>query len=142
MARYTGTIASPKPVGEAFAYLADFSSVAEWDPSVVRARMLGERPGPGTEFEVVVRFAGRELQFIYRTTAFEPERRIVLRAESPTVVSEDTISFRETASGCEVTYDADLAPKGAMRLANPVLGLMFKRLGGDAADGLRRELGA
>ena len=29
-----------------------------------------------------------------------------------------------------------------MKLADPVLGLMFKRLGDNAADGLRRVLGS
>jgi len=140
MARYLGTIASPLSATEAFDYLADFSSVAEWDPSAVRAQMLGGPPGEGTRFLVVVRFAGREIELVYRTVAYERPRRIVLRAESSTVVSEDTITVREAADGCEVTYDAALRPKGAMRLADPLLGFLFKRLGDNAAAGLRREL--
>lgn len=141
MARYMGTIRSPKAPAEAFDYLADFSSVAEWDPTAVRARMLGDRPGLGTEFEVVVRFAGRELPFTYRTTEFERPRRIVLRAESSAIVSEDTITVRALADGgSEVTYDADLRPKGLMRLADPILALLFKRLGDNAAAGLREKL--
>lgn len=141
MARYVGTIDSVKPPGETFAYLADFSSVAEWDPSAVSARMLGESPGLGTEFEVVVSFAGRELPFTYRTIGFERPERIVLRAESSTVVSEDTITVRPAkGGGSTVTYDADLRPKGVMRLADPVLALLFKRLGDNAAAGLREKL--
>jgi hypothetical protein len=89
-----------------------------------------------------VRFAGRELDFTYTTIAFEAPRQLVLRAESSTVVSEDTISVRPTDGGCEVTYEADLRPKGLMKLADPLLGLMFKRLGDNAAAGLRRELAA
>ncbi len=141
MARYVGTIESPRPPDQAFDYLADFSSVAEWDPSAVSAKMLGERPGLGTEFEVVVGFAGRELPFTYRTIEYERPHRIVLRAESSTVVSEDTITVRAAPDGgSEVTYDADLRPKGLMRLADPVLGLLFKRLGDNAAEGLREKL--
>ncbi len=141
MAHYADTIESPKPAAEAFGYLADFSSVAEWDPSAIRARMLGEAPGRGTEFEVVVSFAGRELPFTYETVEFERPRRIVLRAESSTVVSEDTITVRETPGGSAVTYEAQLRPKGLMKLADPLLALLFKRLGDNAAAGLRRELG-
>ncbi len=141
MARYVETIESPRSASAAFDYLADFSSVAEWDPSAVRAQMLGAEPGEGTEFRVVVRFAGREIELVYRTTAFERPSRIVLRAESPTVVSEDTITVRPRGDGCAVTYDAVLRPKGLMKLADPLLGLLFKRLGDSAAAGLRRELG-
>jgi carbon monoxide dehydrogenase subunit G len=141
MARYVGTIESPRPPDQAFAYLADFSSVAEWDPSAVSATMLGEQPGLGTEFEVVVSFAGRELPFTYRTIEYERPHRIVLRAESSTVVSEDTITVRAApGGGSEITYDADLRAKGLMRLANPVLGPLFKRLGDNAAEGLREKL--
>ena len=141
MARYVATVHSRKPQGEAFDYLADFSSVREWDETAVRARMLGERPGLGTEFEVVVRFAGRELPFVYRTMTFERPERIVVRAESSTVVSEDTITFSPGADGgSEVTYDADLRAKGLLKLADPILALMFKRLGDNARAGLEREL--
>lgn len=142
MARYVGTIPTSRSPEQAFDYMADFSSAAEWDPSVVRAERLGEGPGPGAEFLIVVRLAGRESEFTYRTVRYERPELIVLRAESPTVISEDTITVRPARSGggAEVTYEADLRPKGAMRLADPLLGLLFKRLGDNAAEGLRREL--
>jgi uncharacterized protein YndB with AHSA1/START domain len=141
MARYVATIRTAKPIEEAFDYLADFSSVAEWDPSAVRAERLSAAPGPGAEFRVVVRFAGREIPFTYRTIEFRRPARVVLVAEGPTVVSEDTMTFTEKDGVTEVTYDANLRPKGLMRLAGPLLGLLFRRLGDNAAAGLRRELG-
>ncbi len=141
MARYVGTIASSKPIEEAFDYLADFSTAREWDPTVVRAENLSGRTGLGAEFELVVRFAGRENTFVYETVEFERPERIVLRAESSTVISLDTITFRPLGSGCEFTYDASLEPKGLLRLADPIFGLLFKRLGDNAATGLRRVLG-
>jgi hypothetical protein len=141
MARYVATVRPRRPTEEAFDYLADFSSVEEGDETAVGARMLGGEPGLGTEFRVVVSFAGRELPFVYRTTTFERPERLVFRAESSTVVSEDTITFRPAPDGgSEVTYDADLRPKGLLKLADPILALMFKRLGDNAKAGLEREL--
>jgi len=140
MPRYVATVLSNKPVEAAFDYLADFSSVREWDPTAVSAENLSGRAGEGAEFRVVVRFAGRETEFVYETLEFDRPQRVVLRAESSTVVSLDTISFREAANGTEVTYDALLEPKGPMKLAGPLLGLLFKRLGDNAAAGLEREL--
>jgi uncharacterized protein YndB with AHSA1/START domain len=141
MARYVATVSTAKPIEEAFDYLADFSSVAEWDPSAVRAEGLSAAPGPGAEFRVVVRFAGREIPLTYRTIEFRRPVRIVLVAESSAVVSEDTITFTDTDGATEVTYDASLRPKGLMRLGAPLLGLLFRRLGDNAVAGLRRELG-
>ena len=141
MARYKATIESTKSVEEAFAYMSDFRSVSEWDPSAVRAELLDPAPGPGARFEVRVRFAGRENDLTYRTTEFEPPNRVTLIAETSTVISEDTITVEPSGSGSAVTYDADLRLKGPLRIGDPLLGLLFKRLGDNAAEGLRRELG-
>lgn len=139
MAHYLGTIPTRRGVEDAFDYMADFSSVAAWDPSVVRASALGP-PGPGAKFEVVVRFAGRELPFTYETVAYERPDRLVLRAESSTVISEDTVTVRPVGGGAEITYSAQLTAKGLLRIADPVLGSLLKRLGDNAAAGLAREL--
>lgn len=141
MARYVTTVNSTRSVEDAFSYLADFSSVREWDPSAVRAELLDPAPGPGARYEVAVRFAGREIELIYRTTEFERPSRVTLIAESSTVTSEDTITFEPSGTGSIVTYDANLRLKGALKVGDPVLGLLFKRLGDNAAAGLRRELG-
>jgi hypothetical protein len=54
MARYNASVYSPRPPGEVFAYLSDFSTPAEWDPGVVEAERLGNMPvGEGSEFRVV-----------------------------------------------------------------------------------------
>jgi uncharacterized protein YndB with AHSA1/START domain len=142
MARYIGTIQTPKPVEEVFDYMADFTSVERWDETAVRAVRLDDGPlGLGARFRVTVRFAGRENDFEYETVAFERPDRLVLRADNGSVVSEDEVTVRPLpAGGTELTYDARLQPKGVMKLADPVLGILFKRLGDNAAAGLAREL--
>lgn len=140
MARYEATVESSLSAEQAFDYLADFRSVTQWDSTAVNAESLSGRVGQGAEFRVVVRFAGSENEFVYRTLEYDRPRRIVLRAESSTVVSLDTITFDPHPGGCAVTYDAKLEPKGLMKLAAPVLGLLFRRLGDNARAGLEREL--
>jgi hypothetical protein len=56
------------------------------------------------------------------------------------VVSLDRITFEMTAGGTRVTYDADLALKGLLRIADPLLALAFNRVGDRALAGLRRTL--
>ena len=140
MARYTATVSSSRSPEVAFDYLAEFSSVREWDPTAVAAENLSGRVGEGAEFRVVVRFAGRENEFVYTTLEYERPRRLVLRAESPAVVSLDTITVEPDAGATAVTYDARLEPRGAMKLAGPLLTLLFRRLGDNARAGLEREL--
>lgn len=141
MARYVGKILTSKPADEVFDYMADFTSVKEWDGTVTEAeRVGGKTPGKGTEFDVTVKIAGRENTFRYETLEFERPGRLLLKAENGTVVSLDEVTVRIVGEGTELTYDAKLDPKGVAKIADPLLGLMFKRLGDQAAAGLAREL--
>lgn len=143
MARYRTTIESSWSVSEAFAYLADFSSSQEWDPGVVAASRLDDgEVGTGSRFRVVSRFAGRDVPLEYEIVGFEHDRQVVLRAENGQVRSTDTITFAPRTDGSTVTYDADLRPKGVFVILDPVLSLLFRRIGDQARDGLRRVLGA
>ena len=143
MAHYTASINTPRPPAETFAYLSDFSTTEEWDPGVVTAERLGDAPiGKGTEFRVVADFLGRKAALTYRIVQFEPGSAVTLRGENATVVSLDRITCEPSDGGTRVTYDADLALKGPLRIADPLLGLAFDRVGDRALDGLRDTLGS
>lgn len=142
MARYTATVATTRPAADVFDYLADFSSVAEWDPGVKEAYPVnsgGVRRG--ARFKVVARFLGRDVPLTYRTVELDRPHRVVLRAEADTVVSNDTISVKALPEGgTQVTYDAELQLKGPARIAELPMRLLFKRIGDRARDGLERVL--
>ncbi len=141
MATYRATIRSPRSAEEVFDYMATFSNVTEWDPTAAEAsQTAGEGPGEGARFHVLVRWLGREIPLEYETVVCERPRRVVLRAENASTVSEDTITVAPADSGSEMTYEARLTLKGPMRVVDPLFGLAFKRLGDNAAAGLRRVL--
>ncbi|NNN08114.1 MAG: hypothetical protein HKL85_02840 [Acidimicrobiaceae bacterium] len=141
MAHYRTTISSTWDAMTAFAYMADFSNAATWDPGVVTARQVSSSDvGLGTRFELLASFNGRQLPLTYEVTVFEPPRRVVLRAETDMVLSVDEITFSPSAQGCEVTYDADLRTRGWFKLTAPVIALLFKGIGTRARVGLEREL--
>ena len=143
MARYRGTIASPRSVEDVFDYMAMFSNVSEWDPTAAEAYPIdGNAPGQGARFHVLVRWLGREIPLEYTTTEYERPSRLVLRAENASIISEDTITIESAGTGCKMTYGARLTIKGTMRIIDPLFNLLFKRLGDNAAAGLRRQLSA
>ena len=143
MARYRTTVSSPWDGTAAFDYMANFANTAAWDPGVRRAHQITPGDvGLGTRFEVVADFNGRSLPLIYEITVFEPPRRVVLRAETPLVVSRDDITFTPTDRGTDVTYDAELRTRGWLTLAAPVVARMFRGVGKRARVGLQRELTA
>lgn len=142
MARYKATVTSPASCEAVFDYLADFRSAAEWDPGVRKARLCRGEPGrPGAEFEITSRFLGRDVLLIYRTVEVDRPRRVLLVAESSSVVSRDEITVAELADGgTAVTYAADLRLRGLLRVLDPVLGILFTRIGVNARDGLATKL--
>jgi carbon monoxide dehydrogenase subunit G len=141
MAHYKASLDTPRPPEEMFAYLSDFSTTAEWDPGVIEAERLGEEPvREGTEFRLLAKFLGRKTPLTYRIVEYDPPTAVTFRGESPTVVSLDRITFEPSNGGTRITYDADLTLNGALKLADPLLRLAFKRVGARALAGLRRAL--
>jgi len=135
---YRADIRTTRPPEEVFDYLARFSSVAEWDASVVCAEMLTPEPvEAGSEFRVVVRSFGRELPFVYRISSFDRPHLVRLVADTGRLRSEDTITVEPDGDGSRVVYDARLSAKGVASLANPLLAISLRRIGDAAAAGLR-----
>ena len=64
----------------------------------------------------------------------------MLTAETSTLRSVDEITVSASGEGSCVTYNADLRLRGLLWLANPLLGLSFKKIGDRAREGLVREL--
>jgi Polyketide cyclase / dehydrase and lipid transport len=141
MAHYRASMDTQQSREELFAYLSDFSTTREWDPSVVEAQRLNSQAvGEGTEFRLVAVFLGRKNRLTYRIVRYDPPRAVTFIGENATVISRDRITFETTTDGTRVTYDADLALKGPLRIADPLLGLAFNRVGDRALDGLRQTL--
>jgi hypothetical protein len=140
--RYVAELDSPMPAAEVFAYLAGFDSIREWDPSVASARRLDEGDVRlGSAFEVVVRQGKRELPLRYEVVRFEPGSAVALEAPSRWFRSYDVITVTGREGGSHLRYDATLELRGLAKLAAPLVGRSFRKIGNDAAAGLRRALG-
>lgn len=80
-----------------------------------------------------------------RTAEWDPgglERptRLLLEGGDASLRSIDEITFLERPSGTRVTYEARLELSGIRRLADPLLDLLFQRIGRVAMRGLRERL--
>ena len=138
----TEVIEVPRSLEEAFAYVGDFTTVAEWDPGIHASRRVSGDGGVGTAYEVQAEFRGKTMPFTYTVTTFEVNRRIVLDGVGERATSVDTIVFEPVGDdGTRITYSADFKLKGALRVAEPFLGRTFRTLAGNALEGLATRLG-
>jgi carbon monoxide dehydrogenase subunit G len=142
VARYVVHVRTPMPPAEAFAYMADLTHFAEWDPGVERVEQVeGDGPGPGAAFDVAVKLPGWTMTLRYDTVAFDDTSNTMTAfAQNAVMTSEDTITVEADGNGSIVTYDAKLKLKGLLGLSDPVLGLSFKQIGDRAAAGLIETL--
>jgi carbon monoxide dehydrogenase subunit G len=138
----TEVIEVPRSPVESFAYVADFTTVAEWDPGIDASRRVSGDGGVGSVYEVQAEFRGKTMPFTYTVTSYEENRRIVLDGVGEKATSVDTIAFEPAAAGgTRITYSADFRLKGALRVAEPFLGGTFETLARKALDGLSEKLG-
>lgn len=127
--------------GETFAYLADFTHTAEWDPGIAEARRLTPEPtAVGSRFELIANFRGNRQRFEYVVTEFEDGKRIALHGDGERAVSDDIISVAAGNGGTRITYEADIRLKGVFRVAEPFFGSAFKQMCDDAIAGLTARL--
>lgn len=141
--KITRTITIPgTPPSAVYAYLSDFTTSEQWDPGTIETVLVEGDGGVGSVYRNRSVFRGRETELTYVTRDLQPERLIVMRGESSTVVAEDTMSISPTPerAGTVLVYEADFTFRGLARLATPFLRGPLTRLGDDAEVALGREL--
>lgn len=121
-----------------FAYLADMTHAAVWDPSILSVVRLDQGDVTvGSSFQVTLGFLGRGLVLTYRVMALEPTKRVVLRAETGLLVSEDTITVSPLEGRTTRVDEARLTGKGAAVLLDPLFKLSINHFGRQAGEKLR-----
>ena len=141
MAKYTVSVESSKSVEEAFAYMADLRNFAKWDPGVLTVtQVAGDGAGLGSSFDVAVKSVGGGTVLRYETLEYDEPGNLLVEARNSKFTSIDRITVVAKDEGSIITYAAELLLNGCLSPLNPLLGLVFNRIGGRAAAGLRRVL--
>lgn len=152
MAHYRTTVNSPAGADTAYDYLADFASVAQWDPTVSSASLISGEPGAlGARYRVVIGRAPLSWTLDYEIVAAERPAgaaapgggRVALRARNRDVESYDVITFTPRPDGgTDVSYDARLTGNGPRALFDPGFWLAMQVIGRRARSGLAAAVAA
>lgn len=142
MTRLHHVVAVAAPLEQAFAVVADYSHLAEWDPGIARSGRIDTGPlGIGSAFEVAAALGGREVQMRYEIVTFDPPHRVVLDGRGRAIKAVDDIELRSVGTGTEIDVTADLWLTGPLRLGQPLFAPIARRFGARAMTGLREHLG-
>lgn len=131
-----------RPLEEVFAYAADFSNSAEWDPGVDSAK--ADQPGPvgvGSSYSLEGNFGPSTLPMRYEVVEYEPPNRVVLQGRGEKFDALDTMEFTPSGDGTtRISYTAEITLFGPLRFLGPLMNWPLDRMGEKALDGLVETL--
>jgi uncharacterized protein YndB with AHSA1/START domain len=118
-----------RPVSAVFAHVTDPDKLATWQTNTVSA--IQEDGGPlglGTVLREVHRGpGGKRLESRLEVCDYEPDRAFALHMLEGALLIDASITFAATEAGTRIRFRAHGQPKGAMRLAQPLLRRTLKR---------------
>ena len=121
-----------------FDYLSHWATVAEWDPSVVSARMLSAgKPSVGSRFHITLCFGLKRVPMTYVIKRMVPHQLIELEGRGPHFNAVDRIRFEDISGRTRLTYLAEITFD---RTPNPLTNILGKQLFGLYANKAIRRL--
>ena len=127
-----------QPADRVFDYLSHWATVAEWDPSVVSARMLSAgKPSVGSRFHITLCFGLKRVPMTYVIKRMTPHQLIELEGRGPHFNVVDRIRFEDISGRTRLTYVAEVTFD---RPPNPLMNILGKHLFGLYAQNAIRRL--
>lgn len=127
------TLEVPGDAGQVLNYIADFSNLPSWDPSVMRVRRTSgpEDVAVGSRFMVSLKSLGRTVNVDYQVVELT-DRVATLVGKSTGVTAVDVIRVEQRGARVHVSYRAEISLIGLLR---PMEALLRSRIeaGGKAA---------
>lgn len=123
-------------------YLKDFSNAEAWDPGTESCTRTDSGPvRVGSTWHNVSKIAGVSTELDYTLERLTDDT-IVLVGRNDTATSTDTITVVPTPDGrgSRITYEAVIELSGAARIADPVMKIVFEKIGSDTEDDMATVL--
>jgi carbon monoxide dehydrogenase subunit G len=123
-------------------YLKDFGHAEEWDPGTESCTRQDSGPVQvGSTWHNVSKIAGVSTALTYPRQGLAGDP-ITLAGHTKTARSVDTITVvpRPDGPGSRITYEAVIELKGAAKIADPVMKIVFEKIGSDTEDDMTTVL--
>ena len=128
MPHVVGEIVVNRPVEQVFDFVADERNEPRFNPKMLTAEKTTPGPvGQGTRFRTEVKARQRTTVMSVEFTAYDRPRRLVSVSKLSNMEIEGTLTFDPVPEGTRMRWSWDLAPRGILRLATPVIRLICRR---------------
>src|SRR5262249_52956254 len=116
-----------RPVEEVFALLSNPENDPKWRPGIEVKKTSQGAIGLGTTFRTVVTALGRRIEGEIEYTEYEPNRGFATKTKSGPIPVNSQWAFERVKDGTRVDVALEAEPGGFFKLAEPLLGNIFKR---------------
>jgi hypothetical protein len=126
----------PQSIEDAFNYIVDFTNIHEWDHTVLSSKKVSDEAviGLGSKFDLVLSMGKRRVPLAYEITDYKSPNKAVLTGISANFTAVDTVTLNHTASGCHVSWNADIEFTGLSAL---IVRFMSKKIKTSGAQTIR-----
>lgn len=123
-------------------YLQDFARAEQWDPGTVSCHRNGSGPVEvGSTWHNTSKIWGKETELTYELTVLEPGH-LVFVGTNKTATSTDDITVVPDGTGSQITYHAQIELHGVAKVADPLMGHTFEKLGDETVEQMTSTLNA
>jgi hypothetical protein len=138
--RFTNTVSVKSTAADAFAYLARFENIPQWNYAISRTWKVSDGPvGVGATYRQV-RTVPSRTEEAFEVTEFEPHRRLAIEGTLGPFAARLTYQLEQVGGATLITNDVDLEPSGVTRLVAPLAASRIKSSVAANLDVLRRLL--
>ncbi len=128
MPHVVGEIVINRPVEQVFDFIADERNEPRFNPKMLTVEKVTPGPvGKGTRFRTRVKTRQQTAEMSVEFTAYDRPRRLTSVSKLSNMEIEGTLTFDPVPEGTRMRWSWDLAPRGILRLATPVIGLIGRR---------------
>lgn len=136
-----GRVQTSKSAEEAFAYVADFQYLSEWDPGIVLSKSLTPGPlSPYQRFEVHSRFFGQTVSLDYTLTELSPRFARYEGKGAGGLEVVDLITVSSTDGDTVVHWRAEMNLGTLSKPFSPVVRRLMQRVANHAMSGMAKAL--
>jgi hypothetical protein len=124
------------------AYLKDFGNAVDWDPGTESCTRIDSGPVEvGASWHNTSKIGGITTELIYTLERLTDDT-IVLVGRNDTATSTDTITVlpNPDGAGSRITYEAVIELSGAAKIADPIMKIVFEKIGSDTEDDMTTVL--
>jgi uncharacterized membrane protein len=136
MAQIQNSIIINRPIGQVFAFVADYRNNVKWQTGVIAAEFTSPGPvGVGATYHYDAEFMGRKLETTGELTVYNPPNRVAWKSNSGPFPMSGNTTFETVEGGTLVTDKIEAEPGGFFKLAGP---LLMKQMQGQTEKDMKK----